>query len=292
MRPFAVPRSDVMRPIVARTRAGKNVDICKYPTHRRFSSFFDKSGRDWNVAWQDKNTPWETGSVSPGLKYALENGYCKYLTGLKHALVPGCGSGHDCEYLRSLNKFDSVVGLDMSPVAIDKAREMAAAASSGPATTISQASVTKMEFICGSYFDHVPQHLTYELIFDYLFFSALDIPMRKQWAQATARLLTRKNGVLITKLFPLYNPAEDTPDKLTKGPPYLVRIEDYESELVPLGLELVHTEQVLIQCICSLYCALLYWYICRFQIQSSQGKVENCWRTGKGVEALSLVVIY
>jgi SAM-dependent methyltransferase len=200
------------------------------------TTFFDKSGRDWNTAWKDNNTPWETGSVTPGLKSAMEDGYCQNLIDMKHALVPGCGTGHDVEYLKTLGRFESVVGLDMSQIAIDKANENHGHSTpTEPGTTVS--------YVCDSYFDYNPQY-KFDVIFDYLFFSALDIHLRERWADATARLLTEGSGVLITKLFPLFNPESDSPAKLMAGPPYLVRVADYKEVLIPRGFTLCHTETV------------------------------------------------
>ena len=99
-----------------------------YPLHqisflhrssKRFKSFFDKSGRSWENAWKENNTPWETGSPSAGLIHAFENPVIKStLVHCKRALIPGCGSGYDVKYLHSLNVFDNITGIDISEAAI------------------------------------------------------------------------------------------------------------------------------------------------------------------------------
>jgi len=72
-------------------------------------------GRDWNKAYEEGDTPWDKGYASPPLEEFLAR---HAVTG--RVLVPGCGTGHDARLLAAQGA--QVVGLDIVPAAVDKAR--------------------------------------------------------------------------------------------------------------------------------------------------------------------------
>jgi SAM-dependent methyltransferase len=76
--------------------------------------------KNWNQAYAEGNTPWDKGHASPPLKAFLQT--CP-LEG--KVLVPGCGTGYDVRLLAEQGA--SVVGLDIAPLAIEKARSVPAA---------------------------------------------------------------------------------------------------------------------------------------------------------------------
>ncbi len=77
--------------------------------YRNFS-FFEKANKNWETAWVQKLTPWDTGQVSRPLEAELQS---KSLVipkrmgtseSLSRALVPGCGSGYDCQFLGEIGQ--------------------------------------------------------------------------------------------------------------------------------------------------------------------------------------------
>jgi len=73
---------------------------------------------EWEKRWQDGDTGWDHGAPSPPLVEFLEK---ERVEG--RVIVPGCGSGHD---VRALAKGGAeVVGLDLAPSALVKARRFA-----------------------------------------------------------------------------------------------------------------------------------------------------------------------
>ena len=85
--------------------------------------------------------------------------------------MPGCGSGHDVLYLRRLG-FD-VTGLDISENALLTARSLLQSSDSSSPLDPSWGSVRLVTEDFFAYEDG-----KFDFIFDYLFFSALDPPMR------------------------------------------------------------------------------------------------------------------
>ncbi len=91
------------------------------------------------------------------------------------ALVPGCGSGYDCLHLSKFG-YSNVVGLDVSETAVKTAAQLMA---ENPDYT--QEEKSKVKFQVADFFTiHQGQ---YDLIFDYLFFSAIDLKNREDWAR-------------------------------------------------------------------------------------------------------------
>jgi len=77
---------------------------------------------DWDKRYRDQDTPWDHGHPSG----ELERVFSEYRIDRGSALELGCGTGWNCVYLASIG-FD-VTGIDISPTAIDAARNRAAEA--------------------------------------------------------------------------------------------------------------------------------------------------------------------
>ncbi|OQR90502.1 thiocyanate methyltransferase 1-like [Thraustotheca clavata] len=173
--------------------------------------FFDKVGRDWEAAWTNNVTPWELKSVNPS--------FVEGLSMVEHkgrALVPGCGSGYDLLHLSTQGW--SATGLDISSTAVHQATKVV-----GDKCTLEQ----------GDFYAYTCSE-PYDLIYDYLFFAAINPEMRQKCAQQFHDLLTPKTGVLLTLLFPLKDPKSFD----TNGPPYQLSLEDYQEIFKIAGLEL------------------------------------------------------
>lgn len=76
----------------------------------------------WEERYQTGDTPWDTGSPSSELQRVLKE------QGIEpcRALELGCGTGTNCVYLAQQG-FE-VTGIDLSPLAVEKARKRAASA--------------------------------------------------------------------------------------------------------------------------------------------------------------------
>lgn len=164
-------------------------------------------------------TPWDLkGTVCPPLVEAVEkrNIPAKGLT----ALLPGCGAGYECMFLRKAG-FRKVVGLDLSTSAIAIANQH-----------LQQSQLDGVTFEVKNFFECNPDG-AFDFVFDYLFFAAIDPPARVQWAAAVSRHQS-KGGLLATLVFPLRQPT----DNAAVGPPYPVAVEDYAAVLEPAGYRL------------------------------------------------------
>jgi SAM-dependent methyltransferase len=77
---------------------------------------------DWNARYAEGAPPWDTGKPDENLVEVVRGGAVK----AGRALEVGCGTGTNVVWLAQQG-FD-VLGVDLSPLALDKARERAAAA--------------------------------------------------------------------------------------------------------------------------------------------------------------------
>ena len=80
---------------------------------------------EWDERYIKKDTPWDRGYRNSELARVLEEQAVKPCRTLEF----GCGTGNDCLWLASLG-FD-VTGVDISPTAIERARQKATAVGAG-----------------------------------------------------------------------------------------------------------------------------------------------------------------
>lgn len=73
-------------------------------------------GIDWDARYVAGDTPWDKGGAHPALLARL-----KKLPIVGRVLVPGCGAGHDVRAIAARGA-SSVLGLDVSPTALHRAR--------------------------------------------------------------------------------------------------------------------------------------------------------------------------
>lgn len=74
---------------------------------------------DWNQHYLEGDTPWDKGEAAPPL---LEWLAAHPDEPAGRILVPGCGLGHDVRALASHRPGAEVIGLDISPLAVERAR--------------------------------------------------------------------------------------------------------------------------------------------------------------------------
>lgn len=75
--------------------------------------------RDWEDLYRESHTPWDRGAAAPPLIRWLE-AHPDEING--RVMVPGCGIGHDVRAIAAAREGAEVVGLDISPTAVEKAR--------------------------------------------------------------------------------------------------------------------------------------------------------------------------
>lgn len=122
----------------------------------------------------------------------VENG------GKAKALVPGCGTGYDVEYLASVGY--ETIGIDIAPEATTASNKWLESLQPRPPH------LANIHFRTADYFSPPPnpeQQETYDLIYDYTFFCALPEQLRSSWAEAHARSCKKGTGRLLTIVYPI-----------------------------------------------------------------------------------------
>jgi len=126
-------------------------------------------GKDWNEAYKQDDTPWDTGITSKELEKALH----EEVIAPCRALELGCGTGTNAIYLAKKG-FD-VTAVDISQLAIKKAREKAEAAR------------VKVRFMQAE----VPNLRLHGEIFDFVFDRGCFHTIRQEDRQRFVKMLTR-----------------------------------------------------------------------------------------------------
>jgi methyl halide transferase len=259
------------------TKEGKLMDTVDKVRSKmaHVSSSSSSTSKGWEDLWKDGLTPWDLGQPTPLLIKELEQKRNDLLlretsfeisNGIRYSLVPGCGSGYDLvtlqrhqseQYEKTTtivpnNSFSTtsslkhiVVGLDLSPTALQKAESVVKHHSND--------TVTSIQLRCGDFFDNpaswkqvyspsaltqtknengIPESQKFDMIFDYTFFCALHPSLRLRWGEQMAKLLHPTRGRLLTIIFPILPQADPI-----VGPPYPVSIEDYCMALEPYGIQ-------------------------------------------------------
>ncbi len=134
----------------------------------------------WAARYVAKDTDWDRGAPSPGLVDYLAT---RPVPPGK-VLVPGCGRGHDVRFL-ARNGFH-VTGLDVAPIAVHDARQLAAAES------LPHARFEQQDFF--NLTD--PLRGPYDGMFEHTFFCAIDPDLRDRYV-AVAAAVIRPGGWLL-----------------------------------------------------------------------------------------------
>lgn len=165
---------------------------------------------DWENRYQAGDMPWEKGQPSPPLLELLG----KFQDwGGGPVLVPGCGFGHDVRALATLGI--PVLGLDLAPTAVERAREF-------PATGLES-------YELGNFLD--PEWRVgrgFSAIWEHTCFCAIDPGDRKHYAEAAAGCLPE--GGLLAGVFFLtpFDQGEEA-----AGPPFAVTVEELDAWFSP-----------------------------------------------------------
>jgi len=152
---------------------------------------------DWEAQYRKGETPWEKGEPSPPLEDYLQN---HQLPG--RVLVPGCGLGHDARLLAARGGADEVVGLDIAPWAVERARELAQS--------------ERESYVVGDLFD-LPGSWRgrFDWICEHTCFCAIDPSQRDDYVRAAHGILREGGGFVGVFFLDPYD--EDHP---YGGPPF------------------------------------------------------------------------
>lgn len=153
----------------------------------------------WNSRYNNGETGWDLGAVSPPLKRYIDQLDQKDIA----ILIPGCGNAYEAEYLTSRG-FTNITLIDLSETLT---QQLASKFKNNEAIKI----------ICGNFFDLEGQ---FDLMLEQTFFCAIDPSLRPDYVLKTHSLLN-KNGKLVGLLF---NKHFEKP-----GPPFGGDKPEYEN---------------------------------------------------------------
>ena len=157
---------------------------------------------EWQRRYQERDTPWDKGAPAPALVKFLREGR---IAG--RVLVPGCGLGHDARALAA-QPGNSVVGLDLAPAAVARARELAGA----------EKLKGELSFITGDFF-RLPKKLqrSFDWLAEHTCFCAIEPERRGDYVRAAAAAL-RTHATLFAIFY--LDPSSET------APPFPVSREE------------------------------------------------------------------
>jgi methyl halide transferase len=159
----------------------------------------------WEDRWQQQQTGWDLGEVSPPLKQYIDGLADKNLS----ILIPGCGNAYEAEYLLR-NGFTNITLIDIAPAAVvSLTQKLLRFIQSGNLLVLNE-----------DFFEHSGK---YDLILEQTFFCAVRPKLRTAYAHKMSELLN-EGGKLVGLLF----------DKnFEGGPPFGGKKEEYVTYFKP-----------------------------------------------------------
>ncbi len=159
---------------------------------------------DWNQCYTEGNTPWNKGKPSPPLAQYLERNPVQ-----GRVFAPGCGAGHDVALVASLGA--EVIGLDISPLAIDLAKQ-------------SHPHLPESTWLLGDLFA-LPAEFTgnFDAVVEHTCFCAIPTSMRTAYRNAVLGLL-KPGGLLIGVWF-----IDPEHDEGYEGPPHALPVAELDA---------------------------------------------------------------
>lgn len=163
---------------------------------------------DWEQHYRDGHMPWDKGQAAPPLLEYLE----RHEPPVGRILVPGCGLGHDVRALAQASPGSEIIGLDISPTAVSKAKEMAA--------------VGREIYVEGDLFA-LPEEWTgsFDAFWEHTCFCAIEPAMRDAYVGAVIGLL-RPGGIFFAVFY--LDPYDDE-HQAGDGPPHGVTAEELDA---------------------------------------------------------------
>lgn len=159
------------------------------------------SAEFWDNLYKTNSVGWDLKTPTPAFLDLLKSDYFKEK---KRLLITGCGYGYDA-VAAAKNNFD-VTAIDFSETAIQFAESLA------------RKENVKVNFLIKDFFLLDENHLqSYEIIFDYVTFCAIDPARREEYAKKIFQLLKPK-GIFAIILFPI--------EKRIGGPPFAIDVDE------------------------------------------------------------------
>ena len=179
---------------------------------------------DWDKQYAIQETPWDKGAAAPPLVDWLTANPGR-LGG--RVMVPGCGLGHDMRAIVAADPEAEVVGLDISPLAVEAARAIPPAG--------------KERYREGNLFD-LPEGMleAFDWIFEHTCYCAIDPVLRDDYVSAVWTAL--RPGGRILALF--YLDPYDDEHAPGGGPPHGCTVEELEQRFEQSGRFRFETREV------------------------------------------------
>jgi len=136
---------------------------------------------DWEVLYQEQDTGWDRGEVSPALHSFINKGGFK---NAKTVLIPGCGRGYEVVEL-ARHGFE-VTALDLAPSAIEQLNQ-----------ELKQAGITA-NTACVNIFDYAAPE-SFDVVYEQTCLCAIDPVEREKYAKTVYKWL-KPNGKLLLNL--------------------------------------------------------------------------------------------
>ena len=169
---------------------------------------------DWDQRYQNGHVPWDKGAPAPPLLEWLKA--CGPLRG--KVLVPGCGYGHDVRAIAAAAPDARIIGLDISPLAIERARQF-------PATG-------QEVYELGDLFNlRCDFSGEFHWAFEHTCFCAIDPERRFDYVRVIGDAL-RSHGFLLAIFF--LNPWDEGEQPPRGGPPFGVSLAELDQLFGPV----------------------------------------------------------
>ncbi|GIV45279.1 MAG: SAM-dependent methyltransferase [Ignavibacterium sp.] len=167
----------------------------------------------WDELYRNNSAAWDLKTPTPAFIDLLSS---EYFEGRRKFLVVGCGYGYDA--IEAAKKGFEVTALDFSEKAIEFARSLA------------QKEKVNINFLVEDFFNlNNTFSNSFEIIFDYVTYCAIDPGRRKEYADKIYQLL-KPEGIFSIILFPVENRIG--------GPPFAVDVNE-ATDLFSEKLELI-----------------------------------------------------
>jgi len=140
----------------------------------------NRNNTDWNELYKVGDTGWDIGKISSPLKKYVDQLYNKDI----RILIPGCGNGHEVQYLVNELSFTQVYVIDISVLAIEGLRKKIP-------------HLAAENLICGDFFAFQGQ---FDLILEQTFFCAIRPWRRWEYVNKMYDLL-KPGGKLVGLMF-------------------------------------------------------------------------------------------
>lgn len=169
----------------------------------------------WDQRYRDGQTPWDKGRPAPPLLEWIDRNPGA-IGG--RVLVPGSGLGHDVRAIAGLPGVAEAVGLDLSPVAVERANAFPRAGSE--------------RHRVGDLFDlPAGDRGAYDWIWEHTCFCAIDPSLREAYVGAVHGAL-KPGGVFLAVFY--LDPYDDE-HQPGDGPPHGSSLEELEARFVAAG---------------------------------------------------------